>query len=79
MYNFKTGDIVIKNSGGNKMTIHDKISETIYKCYYFVDNGLNIAEIDQSELMPINAYNQCMERMDKIDYLFKFGKRKSTI
>ena len=28
---FKPGDIVIKTTGGNKMTIFDKISDGVYK------------------------------------------------
>ena len=34
---FKSGDIVIKTTGGNKMTIFEKI-ENGYKCFWFVDS-----------------------------------------
>ncbi len=38
---YKTGDIVIKTTGGNKMTISDKIEDGVYKCLWFVENSLN--------------------------------------
>ena len=41
---FKPGDMVIKNTGGNKMTISDKLSEGVYKCLWFVESKLNESE-----------------------------------
>jgi len=36
---FKSGDIVIKTTGGNKMTIFDRLEDG-YKCLWFVENSL---------------------------------------
>ena len=34
---YKSGDVVIKTTGGNKMTVFDKIGEGVYKCLWFVE------------------------------------------
>ena len=37
---YKSGDVVIKTTGGNKMTIFDKVNDS-YKCLWFVENTIN--------------------------------------
>lgn len=71
---FKTGDIVIKTSGGNKMTIYDKLSDGLYKCLWFVDSKVKESIFKEEELVTINEWKKLLkteEREDKINQLFK--------
>lgn len=68
---FKSGDIVIKNTGGNKMTIFDKV-ENGYRCYWFVDSSLNENLFKEEELVTLSEYKRLLkteEREDKINQL----------
>ncbi len=71
---FKTGDIVIKTSGGNKMTIYDNLSDGLYKCLWFVDSKVKESIFKEEELVTINEWKKLLkteEREDKINQLFK--------
>jgi len=66
---FKSGDIVIKTTGGNKMTIFDKIEDG-YKCLWFVESSLNERVFKEDELVTLNEYKRLLkteERDDKIN------------
>lgn len=70
---FKSGDIVIKTTGGNKMTIFDQI-EGGYKCLWFVDSSLKESVFKEEELVTLNEYKRLLkteEREDKINQLLK--------
>jgi uncharacterized protein YodC (DUF2158 family) len=69
---FKPGDIVIKTTGGNKMTIFDKISDGVYKCLWFVESGCNESIFKEDEIVTINEWKRLLkteEREDKINQL----------
>jgi uncharacterized protein YodC (DUF2158 family) len=69
---FKPGDVVIKTTGGNKMTISDKISDGIYKCLWFVESSLNESVFKEEEIVSIPEWKRLLkteEREDKINQL----------
>lgn len=68
---YKSGDIVIKTTGGNKMTISDKV-ENGYKCLWFVESSLNERFFKEEEIVTLNEYKRLLkteEREDKINQL----------
>jgi uncharacterized protein YodC (DUF2158 family) len=69
---FKTGDLVIKTTGGNKMTISDRLSDGVYKCLWFVDSKLNESCFREDDLVTLNEYKRLLkteEREDKINQI----------
>jgi uncharacterized protein YodC (DUF2158 family) len=69
---FKPGDIVIKTTGGNKMTISDKVSDGVYKCLWFVESSCNESVFKEDEIVTLNEYKRFLkteEREDKINQL----------
>jgi uncharacterized protein YodC (DUF2158 family) len=69
---FKPGDIVIKTTGGNKMTIFDKISDGVYKCLWFVESSYNESVFTEDQIVTLNEYKRFLkteEREDKINRL----------
>ncbi len=65
---FKLGDLVIKKTGGNKMTI-SKIVDRLIDCQWFVGSNLNNDTFSLSELIHIDEYYLYLkleEREDKI-------------
>lgn len=69
---FKPGDIVIKTTGGNKMTIFDKISDGVYKCLWFVESSCNESIFKEDEIVTIPEWKRLLkteEREDKINQL----------
>jgi uncharacterized protein YodC (DUF2158 family) len=69
---FKPGDIVIKTTGGNKMTISDKISDGVYKCLWFVDSSCNESIFTEDQIVSIPEWKNLLkteERDDKINRL----------
>lgn len=69
---YKTGDIVIKTTGGNKMTIFDKVSEGVYKCLWFVESSCNESIFKEDEIVTIPEWKRLLkteEREDKINQL----------
>ena len=70
---YKSGDIVIKTTGGNKMTIFDKVNDN-YKCLWFVESSMNESVFKEEEIVTLNEYNRYLkkeEREDKINQLLK--------
>ena len=68
---FKAGEIVIKTTGGNKMTIFDKIGD-VYKCLWFNERGMNESEFKEEEIVTLQEYKRLLkteEREDKINQL----------
>ena len=71
---FKPGDVVIKTTGGNKMTIFDCVNQGIYKCIWFVENELYEKTFKEEDIVTLNEYKRFLkieEREDKINKLFK--------
>lgn len=68
--NFKIGDIVIKRSGGNKMTISD-IVENYCKCIWFVGSNLEEGLFNSDDIVTIKNYRIVEERNEKIDILLE--------
>ena len=71
---YKSGDVVIKNTGGNKMTIFDKIEDGVYKCLWFVESSMNESVFKEEEIVTLNEYKRYLkteEREDKINQLLK--------
>lgn len=69
---YKPGDIVIKTTGGNKMTIFDKISDGVYKCLWFVESSCNESVFKEDEIVTLIEYKRFLkteEREDKINQL----------
>lgn len=69
---FKPGDIVIKTTGGNKMTIFDNISDGVYKCLWFVESSYKESVFNEDEIITIPEWKNLLkteEREDKINQL----------
>jgi uncharacterized protein YodC (DUF2158 family) len=72
---FKPGDVVIKKTGGNKMTVinqYENESLYYYKCYWFVESELNEIVFKESDLITLEEYNLVLkseERNDKLNKL----------
>lgn len=79
---YKSGDVVIKKSGGNKMTItqeYKNVDSYLYKCYWFVGSDLNEEVFREDEIITLEEYKRYLkieERDDKINQLFKDGTRR---
>jgi uncharacterized protein YodC (DUF2158 family) len=72
---YKTGDIVIKTTGGNKMTIYDRIDNGIYKCLWFVESKSNESIFKEDEIVTLEEYKNYLrieERDDKLNQLLNF-------
>ncbi len=69
---FKPGDIVIKTTGGNKMTVFDKISDGVYKCLWFVESSCKESIFKEEEILTIPEWKRLLKtekREDKINQL----------
>ena len=70
---FKLGDVVIKITGGDKMTI-DEILDGNYKCIWFTDTHLKEQVFSENEIVSIPDYKRLLiteERQDKINKIFR--------
>jgi uncharacterized protein YodC (DUF2158 family) len=68
---YKPGDVVIKTTGGNKMTVFDKVNDS-YKCLWYVESSMNESEFKEEEIVTLNEYKRFLkteEREDKINQL----------
>lgn len=68
---YKSGDVVIKTTGGNKMTIFDKVNDS-YKCLWFVENTINESIFKEEEIVSLEEYKKYLkieERDDKLNQL----------
>ena len=69
----KPGNIVIKTTGGNKMTIQS-IEDGLCKCFWFVGGILNESSFNLNDVVTLNDYKRYLkieERDDKISKLLK--------
>ena len=68
---YKSGDVVIKTTGGNKMTIFDKVNDS-YKCLWFVESKMNESVFKEEEIVTLEEYKRYLrieERDDKLSKL----------
>ena len=68
---YKSGDVVIKTTGGNKMTIFDKVNDS-YKCLWFVESIMNESVFKEEEIVTLEEYKRYLrieERDDKLSKL----------
>ena len=68
---YKTGDLVIKTTGGNKMSVFSNISDGVYKCIWCVGNKINESLFKEDEIITLNEYKTLEEREFKIDQILK--------
>lgn len=74
---YKSGDIVIKKTGGNKMTVvqeYDDNSRYYYKCYWFIESKLYEEVFKEDDIVTLNDYKRFLkieEREDKINQILK--------
>lgn len=68
---YKPGDMVIKNTGGNKMSVFGRISEGVYKCIWCVGSKVNESIFKEDEIMLIDEYRLVEERQYKINQILK--------
>lgn len=68
---YKSGDLVIKTTGGNKMSVFSTISDGLYKCIWCVGSKVNESLFREDEIIPIEDYKILEERQYKIDQILK--------
>lgn len=66
---YKPGDMVIRTTGGNKMSIFDKISDGVYKCIWCVGDKINESIFNEEDIIPIEEYKVVEERQYKINQI----------
>ncbi len=80
---FKVGDVVIKTTGGNKMTIAKLITvpknsyledinphKFLYECYWFIGSSLKQEIFFENDIVTIEEYKRYLkieERDDKLN------------
>lgn len=73
MSRFKIGDIVIKKTGGDKMSIIE-IDDSNYKCIWCDDKLVREQVFSEEDITSLNDYKNFLkieEREDKINEIFK--------
>lgn len=68
---YKPGDIVIKTTGGNKMTVFDRVSDGLYKCLWFVESGPNESIFKEEEIVTIPEWKKLLKTEEREDKLNK--------
>jgi uncharacterized protein YodC (DUF2158 family) len=72
---YKSGDVVIKTTGGNKMTIFDRVDNGVYKCLWFVESKMSESFFKEEEIVTLEEYKNYLkieERDDKLGKLLNF-------
>lgn len=67
---FKIGDVVIKTTGGNKMTICNILSDE-YECMWFVDYQLNKCVCKESDIVSLQDYKILLKKEERDDKIKK--------
>jgi uncharacterized protein YodC (DUF2158 family) len=67
---YKSGDLVIKTTGGNKMSVFS-INDGFYKCIWCVGNKISESFFKEDEIIPIEEYRIVESRQYKIDEILK--------
>jgi len=69
---YKLGDIVIKKTGGNKMTISE-IIDGEYVCIWFVESRLMESRFKEDDILTIDQYRIIQERDLKINNILNIS------
>lgn len=74
---YKPGDVVIKKTGGNKMTVVQEYKNGHhyhYKCYWFIGSYLKEEIFSEEDIVTLEVYKRFLkieEREDKINQILK--------
>lgn len=71
---YNVGDVVIKTTGGNKMTVYEKLPGGVYKCLWFVESSQCEDLFNEDEIVNLNEWKRLLkteEREDKINQILK--------
>ncbi len=74
MNKFKIGDIVIKKTGGDKMSIIEQMDDSSYKCIWCDDKLVREYVFNEEDIASLDDYKNILkieEREDKINEIFK--------
>jgi uncharacterized protein YodC (DUF2158 family) len=69
----KPGDVVIKKTGGNKMTIQS-VTNGLYHCFWFIGSILKEQTFSEGDIVTLDDYKRYLkieEREDKINQIFR--------
>jgi len=78
---YKSGDFVIKRTGGNKMSIYDKIDDNNYKCIWVVEDEMREGSFNEDDIITLDEYKKILkveERDDKINKVLEINSSEST-
>lgn len=67
---FKPGELVIKNTGGNKMIIVDYIDNYTVNCVWATEN-IHSGSFDEKDLLYINEYQSVITSEKRDDLINK--------
>lgn len=79
---FKPGDVVIKKTGGNKMTVdreYKNDTEYHYKCYWFIENNLFEGVFIESDITTLDEYKRLLKIEERDDKIFKILGNKGIL
>lgn len=74
---YKPGDVVIKKTGGNRMTVIQEYKNDryyYYKCYWFIEKDLKEEIFSEEDIVTLEGYKRFLkieEREDKINQILK--------
>jgi uncharacterized protein YodC (DUF2158 family) len=71
---YNVGDVVIKTTGGNKMTVYEVLPENMYKCLWFVESSQFENVFKEEEIVTLQEWKRLLkteEREDKINRILK--------
>ena len=72
---FKPGDLVIKNTGGNKMRIMECKDNGLVDCVWATED-IHEGLFNEEDLISINDYNNVMRTEKRDDLINKILKNK---
>lgn len=72
---FRPGDIVIKNTGGNKMRIVEYTNDETVNCMWATES-INDALFDESDLLHINEYKSVIKSEKRDDIISEILKTR---
>ena len=67
---YKPGDVVMKKTGGNKMTIVNNTDNYHYKCYWFIESKFYENIFKEEDIVTLDEYKRLLiieEREDKLN------------
>lgn len=65
---FKPGDLVIKNTGGNKMRIISTLNNNMVECFWFTDK-YHKSTFKENDLIPFSEYNTILISEKRDDFI----------